>query len=368
MPRKASKGKIGFGIIGYGVIGPWHAKAISLAPDAELVAVCDIESKQEKKLRDGGFNVPFYTDARQMLKREPGIDAVCVCTYSGIHHRGAMLAAKQGRHVLCEKPLDVTLGHMDRMIDTCDAAGVKLACIFQRRTRPEGQLIREALKRRLLGKLLMGDCYQKYYRSPAYYRSAGWRGTWKLDGGGALMNQAVHGIDFLLWLMGDVESVFSYSGTLARKIEVEDTSLSVVRYKNGAVGNVVGTTSVVPAQGSSTHIHGDKGSINLSGSNLQCHTSKLVKGVHEVVEIDLAKELAAKPRPKAKKKGGRSVASDNTALSAGGHVAQVQDLCEAIMGDREPMVPGREARKAVELILAIYRSWKTRKEVKLPLK
>ena len=360
------KGKVGFGIIGYGVIGPWHAKAISFVPQAELVAVCDVDPGREKPLRDEGHAVPFYTSAIEMLKRERDIDAVCVCTPSGLHHKGAIVAAKRGVHVLSEKPLDIKLAHMDRMIDACAQADVKLGCIFQRRTDPDHLLVKKAIERGLLGKLVLGDCYQKYYRAPAYYRSAGWRGTWKLDGGGALMNQCVHGIDMLLWLMGEVESVFSYSGTQVRDIEVEDTSVSVVRFKNGAFGNVVGTTSVVPGQGSRTEIHGENGSIVVGNGPLKCHIARLVKGTHKPQEVDLAKRLRVKAR--SKKQSGAGVANDPKALSVRGHAMQIEDFCRAVKGEREPMVPGTEARKAVELILAIYRSWKTGKEVKLPLK
>ncbi len=355
--------KIGWGIIGYGVIGPVHAKAATLAPDAELLAVCDIDPAREAALRKDGYTVPFYTSHKEMLRKEPRIQAVSICTPSGLHYQGTIDAARAGRHVLSEKPMDISLSHMDRMIDACDKAGVKLGCIFQRRTEPASILAKKALGRNILGKLVLGDSVQKYYRSPAYYRSAGWRGTWKLDGGGALMNQAVHGIDLLLWLMGDAESVFTYSDHIVRDIEVEDTSVSVVRFANGAIGNIIGTTSVVPGQGCKTRIHGEKGSIILGEGPIQCWTSRLVKGHHQVREVDLT--LKAKT-PRAGRKTDGS-ASDNTALSSDGHAMQLQDLCTAIRRNREPMVPGVEARRSVELILAIYRSWKTRREVRLPL-
>ena len=355
---------IGWGIIGYGVIGPHHARAITRASGAELVAVCDVDRRREKALREHGYTVPFYTSVREMLRREPRVQAVSLCTPSGLHHAGAIEAARAGRHVLCEKPLDICLDHMDRMIEACARAGVKLGCIFQKRTQTDSILARRAIQGRLIGRLIMGDCVQKYYRAPAYYRTAGWRGTWALDGGGALMNQAVHGIDLLLWLMGDVASVFTYSDHLVRKIEVEDTSVSVVKFKNGALGSIIGTTSVVPGQGIETMIHGDKGTITLGNGPLKCWTSTLVKGAHEVREID----LAARFKPGKAAASRDTVASDNTAVALDGHTIQVQDLCDAIRRDREPMIPGREARRSVELILAIYQSWKTRKEVRLPLR
>lgn len=365
------KGKVGFAIIGYGVIGPTHAKGIAKAADAELVAVCDLDPKREKVVKEGGFKVPFYTDYKEMIRKEKDIDVVNVCTYSGVHYQSAVYAAKRGLNVLCEKPLDVTLPHMDKMIDACETNKVKLGCIFQKRTMADHILMKKAIDKRLLGKMVAGDCYQKYYRSPAYYKTAGWRGTWKLDGGGALMNQAVHGIDLLLWLMGDVESVFSYSDTLVRKIEVEDTSMSVVRFKSGALGNIVGTTSVVPGQGCRTELHGERGTITADGEALTCSIGKCVKGKHEPEEVDLAALLEpskAKKTTTKKKAKGPTVASDNTAVGMQGHAAQVQDMAQAVLKNKQPMVTGVDARRSVELILAIYKSAKTRKEVKLPLK
>ncbi|MBN1557875.1 MAG: Gfo/Idh/MocA family oxidoreductase, partial [Lentisphaerae bacterium] len=184
-----------------------------------------------------------------------------------------------------------------------------------------------------------------------------------LDGGGALMNQCVHGIDALLWLMGDdVASVFSYSGTQVREIEVEDTSVSVVRFKSGAYGTIVGTTSVIPAQPSRTEIHGDKGSLVLSNDGVRCWTSRLVKGVHKEQPVDLAKRFRTR---KPAGKGGPGGAADPKAIGWYGHTAQVQDFCRAILNDRQPIINGPQARKPVALILAIYKSAKTGKEVVL---
>ncbi len=357
--------RIGWGIIGYGVIGPHHAKAVADTPEAELLAVCDVDPSREKVLRERGFKARFYTSHREMLRREPGVQAVSICTPSGLHHRGAIDAARAGRHVLTEKPMDITLANMDRMIEACDRAGVKLGCIFQKRTDTDNILARQALRRGLLGKLVLGDCHQKYYRSPAYFRSAGWRGTWKLDGGGALMNQAVHGIDLLLWLMGEVDSVFTYTDRLVRQIEVEDTSVSVIRFKNGALGNIIGATSVVPGMGCKTMIHGERGSIILGDGPVKCWTARLVKGKHEPQPVNLEEKFH---RRKTGTDAYGKLASDHTALSSDGHTRQVRDFCRAIRRNTEPMVPGPEARRAVELILAIYRSWKTRREVNLPLR
>jgi len=352
------KGKLGFAVVGCGVIGPWHAKAISLVPKARLVALCDIEIEKAQKLAAEYGNVPCYNDHRTMLQREPDIDCVCVCVPSGLHWRIAVDAAKAGRNVLCEKPLDVTLRHMDRMIETCRARGVKLGCIFQRRTSPVTHAVRKVLAEGRLGKIVLADCYQKYYRAPAYYQSAGWRGTWALDGGGALMNQGVHGIDLHLHLMGDVEWVSALAAPLVRDISVEDTAAAIVKFKNGAFGVLEGTTSVTPGFSCRTEIHGENGTLIFDDGGLKKYAlAKKKAGLAQDVELPIKEQGPSK-----------SAASDPMALSVRGHMLQVADLADAVLKDREPMVPGEEARKAVELILAIYKSARTGKPATLPLK
>jgi len=352
------KGKLGFAIVGCGVIGPWHAKAISLVPKAQLVALCDVEIAKAEKLAAEYGNIPCYADHHTMLKNEPDIDVVCVCVPSGLHWRIAVDAANAGRNVLSEKPLDVTLNHMDRMIDTCQACGVKLGCIFQRRTSPVTHAVKKVLDQGKLGKIVLADCYQKYYRSPAYYKSAGWRGTWALDGGGALMNQGVHGIDLHLHLMGDVEWVSALAAPLVRDIPVEDTAAAILRFKNGAFGVLEGTTSVTPGFSCLTEIHGENGTIIFDDGGLK-------KFALAKEKAGIAQDAELKIKPFAPSK---SAASDPMALSVGGHLLQIADLADAVLKDREPMVSGEQARKAVELILAIYRSARTGKPVTLPLK
>lgn len=350
-------GKVGFAVVGCGVIGPWHAKAISLAPQAELIALCDIEVEKAQKLAAEYGNVPCYADHRKMLKNEPDIDCVCACVPSGLHWRIAVDAAKAGRHVLSEKPLDITLRTMDKMIETCRRQKVKLGCIFQRRTTAMTKTARQIVQEGRLGKLVLADCYMKYYRSPAYYKSAGWRGTWELDGGGALMNQGVHGIDQLLYIVGEVETVTAHAAPLVREIPVEDTAVAILRFRNGAFGVIEGTTSVTPGMPTRTELHGENGTLIFDDNGLIKYALAEEKaGVAKDVEL---KVQEAEP-PK-------SAASDPKALSVMGHLIQIMDMADAILQDREPMVPGEEARKAVELILAIYKSARTGKTVRLPL-
>ncbi len=339
---------INFGIVGCGVISTSHAQAIKATQGAELLAVCDIvEEKAQKTAAEYGVG-RYFTDYRKMLELK-ALDAICICTPSGLHSDHTVLAAQAGKHVLCEKPLDIAKEKMDLMIEECRRHNVKLAGIFQRRTGKNVQELKAALQLGELGKIVLADTYLKYYRSQEYYNSAGWRGTWELDGGGALMNQGVHGIDLVQWLLGGVKKVFAKAGTLARKIEVEDTAVIIVEFNNGAFGVIEGTTTVYPAQSTRLEIHGELGTIILEESE--------IKKWEVIGGKDRAAGFAAEEHV-----GG---SADNKAISATGHQLQVQDLVEAIRLDREPMIPGEEARKAVDLILAIYESSRTGKEIEL---
>jgi len=233
-------GKLGWGIVGCGVIAPWHAESVKQCPDAELVAVCDVDEPKGKAFA-GKYGVAFCKDYKELVARDD-VDVISVCTPSGLHGEVTIAAAEAGVHVLCEKPLEVTREKMDAMIRACREHGVKLGCIFQRRTHRASQMAKKAVEEGKLGKLVLADAYLKYYRSQKYYDSAGWRGTWALDGGGALMNQGVHGVDLLLWLVGEpVVSVYAKADHLVRNIEVEDTAVALLTFQSGAYGVIEGT-------------------------------------------------------------------------------------------------------------------------------
>jgi len=219
---------IKFAVIGCGRIAPSHLEGIKNAPHAELVAVCDIiEEKAMQTAKNYGLS-KWYTDVETMFKSED-IDACCICTPSGLHSEIACLAANYGKHVLCEKPLDVTSEKMQKMIDCCHKNNVKLGAIFQRRTFDGAIKIKEIVESGVLGKVTMADVSMKYYRDQEYYDSADWRATWEYDGGGALMNQGIHGIDMLSWIMGGIHSVYARCETLNWDIEVEDTAVVCVK-------------------------------------------------------------------------------------------------------------------------------------------
>ena len=336
--------KMRFAIIGTGVISTSHAEAIAKNPRAELVAVCDVDKDKAANFADKHQIKSVYSDYEQLLKSDD-IDVVNICLPSGMHSDYTVAAAQAGKHILCEKPLDITKVKMERMIQETRSRDVKLGVIYQRRTLPAAIAARNLIQEGKLGKMVLGDAYLKYYRSPEYYKSAGWRGTWEMDGGGALMNQGVHGIDLIQWMMGDIQSVFAYSAALVRDIEVEDTAVAVVKYKNGAFGVIQGATSVNPGQETRFELHGNDGTIIFDDSGIKQW------------KIEGSEETGPKVEATA------SPSSDPTNISASGHFVIVDDMIQAILDDRDPMVTGEEAKKAVDVILAIYESAREGKEI-----
>ncbi len=337
-----------FAIVGCGVIAPSHATSISKNPRAELVAVCDVIKEKAEELAKTFGAAHVYTEFAEMVKRDD-IDVVCICTPSGLHAEMAVIAAEAGKHILCEKPLEITRDAMARMIGACRERGVKLGCVFQRRLMPEAIAAKAAFLSGEFGKPVLCDAYLKYYRSPEYYKSAGWRGTWEMDGGGALMNQGVHGIDLLLWMVGDVRSVSARTGHLARDIEVEDTAVALLEFTSGAFGVIEGTTSVYPAQDSRFELHGENGSIIFSDSGFS-RWRKIGDDADSFPDVESL---------------GIGGSSDPAAISSKGHYLQIDDMIDAIADDRDPMVTGESARKAVDLILAIYDAAASGKTVEL---
>jgi UDP-N-acetyl-2-amino-2-deoxyglucuronate dehydrogenase len=326
---------VGFAVIGLGMIGPTHAQAIDTVPDAKLVVVCDLIEERAKAIAEK-YGCAWTTDMGEALIRED-VQAVSVCTPSGMHGDHTIRAAEAGKHVLCEKPIDIVLSKIDEMIQATQENHVKLACVFQNRTVPEHIKVREAVRGGKLGKLVLGDCYQKWYRAHSYYASAGWRATWEWDGGGCMMNQGVHGIDLIQWIMGRAARISAHARHLTRNIPVEDTAVAIVEWENGALGVLEGTTSNWPGLKMRMEISGDDGTITVDGG-------AIVKWAIQGEEESVAGEA------------GEGASADPAAITSVGHVAHVEDLCRAIREDREPAITGAEARHAVEIIKAIYLS------------
>ncbi|MBC7327041.1 Gfo/Idh/MocA family oxidoreductase [bacterium] len=340
--------KLGVAVIGCGAIGPAHAKAVTEIEEAKLVAVCDAREERARKLAEQ-LGVEWYTDYDKVLERDD-VDVVSICTPSGMHAEMGIKAAKAKKHIICEKPLDVTLEKCDALIRAAKENGVKLGGIFQHRFAEESRMVKKLVEEGKLGKIALADMDMKWYRSQAYYDSDAWRGTWALDGGGCLMNQGVHFVDLLLWIMGPVEWVQARTDTLTHNIEVEDTAVAILKFRNGALGAIVATTSAYPGVCARISVAGYNGSV-----------------VWEDDKITFLKIEGEEEETKTEKPTVAWGASDPMAIPAGLHTRNIYDIIRAIIEDRDPLITGEEARKAVELNLAIYKSSQTGEKVYLPL-
>src|SRR5258708_1826717 len=351
-----NKQTYGFGIIGCGVIAPLHAKAIAGLPHTRLVAVVDRNGGGVKQLGKE-FGAEGHTDVWELLAR-PDVDIVCLCVPSGWRGEDGRRAAGGGRHVVVKKPIEVTLGAADRLIAACQSNGVELAVISQHRWDAGVRELKELVDSGRLGSLVLGDAIVKWYRTQQYYDSAGWRGTWKLDGGGALMNQGVHYVDLLQWVMGPVENVFARSRTSAHeRIEVEDIAVAVLSFTNGAVGVIECTTAAYPGLSERLEISGTGGTAIVEAGLLKVRELKDEKGETTPYGGKLA--FAGEERGKA--------ASNPADISYRGHREQLADLIQAMGNGRKPFIDGIETRKPLEIILAVYESARTGRDVALPL-
>jgi predicted dehydrogenase len=346
---------IGFGIIGCGMIASFHSKAIADISGAKLVACYDTFPASADRLA-GETGCRAYHDLDKMLA-DPDVHVVTIGTPSGAHRDPAVAAAQAGKHVIVEKPLEITLQRCDDIIRACDAAGVVLATIFPSRFHESSQLVKQAIDAGRFGRLTMGDSYVKWFRTQQYYDSGAWRGTWKLDGGGALMNQAIHSVDLLAWLMGPVQAISAHTATLAHeRIEVEDVATASLRFVSGALGVIEATTAVYPGYLKRIEIHGSEGSAVIEEEDI-----KVWDFANRTARDDaIVQQMAGKT-----KTGGG--AADPSAIGHHGHSALFKDVLDAIEKGRLPLVDGAEGRRSVEIILAIYHAAEIGRTVMLPL-
>ena len=346
----------GFAIVGCGLIADFHAKAIDSVPNARLVVTASRSAKNARRVAKP-YRADWTTNWRDVLKRDD-VDVVNVCTPSGAHMPYAVAAAKAGKHVVVEKPLEITLARCDRMVEATDKAGVKLVTIFPSRFGHAAQAIKQAIDQGRLGRIVLADAYVKWYRDQAYYAPGRWQGTKKLDGGGALMNQSIHTIDLLQWFAGPVKSVMGRVGRLGHEgIEVEDAGVAVLEFRNGAFGTIEGTTAAYKGYPRRVEICGTKGSVFLEGGDITVWNFAGERRQDKVIRRKFGKTEA-----------GAGGTSDPAAISFVGHQRQLEGLLEALHTGGEVLCDGREGRLAVEIILAIYRSSRQRRRVTLPLK
>ncbi len=338
--------KLGFGIIGTGAIASHHAKSIQELKDCKLVAVC---SSSEGRAQEASvkFGVPAYSNLEEFLGRDD-LDIISVCTQSGNHMEPIIVAAMAGKHIIVEKPLEVTVERASRIISVCHKQNVRLGVIFQNRFNPAYLQLKQAIRQGALGKLILGNAYIKWYRDEAYYRNSDWRGTLEGDGGAALINQGIHTIDLLLDIMGDVESVFGKVKTMVHDIEGEDIGIAMLDFKNGAMGTIEGGTSLYPGYKDRLEIFGENGSIIYEGGEIVSWNLKGEEGI-----TNNADKISS------------SGASDPMSVDYRLHMAQIKEMVLAVRNGRDPEVNGESALKSLELITAIYKSSKEKRVIEL---
>jgi predicted dehydrogenase len=348
--------KLRFGIVGCGVIGPYHAEAITSLADAQLVAVADSIPERAQKLAEK-FQVTPYGDFQEMLAREQ-LNVVNICTPSGLHGKHACQAMRSRRHVIVEKPMEISRAAIEEMLRVQQETGVKLAVISQHRFDPATRQVYDLVKEQAFGRLVLGNAAVPWWRSQAYYDSGEWRGTWELDGGGVLMNQSIHSIDLLQWLMGPVTSLYAYTDTLVHRMETEDVAVAVLRFANGAMGTISATTGAYPGVSTRIEIYGDKGSAVIEDD----HLSYLHLAQDDSEEVG-PYGVSPQKRAQTTAKASSSAAQNPAALAIRSHALQIEDMIRAIRENGTPLLDGYGAKHPVEIILAIYESARTHQEV-----
>lgn len=340
----------GIGIVGTGVIAATHAAAVAAVPGARLVAVTDVVPERAIEFAaSSGCAAEPGLDA--LLARDD-IDVVSVCVPSGLHAEVGIQAAAAGKHLVVEKPVDVSLAAADRLIDAAEAAGVAMTVISQHRFDPGLTELRGLIDDGVLGRLVLGEASTKWYRSQGYYDSGPWRGTWALDGG-SLMNQGIHYVDLLRWIMGPVTEVSAVCATQGHQVEVEDTALAVLRFSSGAVGTIVSSTAVFPGFAQRLEVSGTGGTVVIEDGET----------VYRALTSDSPGLGGTQlPRPAA----GAGAAANAAALDVASHAAQIADLLTAVEQGTEPSVTGRSGRDALEVVCAVYDSAREGRPVVLP--
>ena len=337
-------------IIGAGNVSQIHVEAVLPIPYATISVVCNQNDPRGKRLADLA-GAEWVQDAAVAVARDD-VDVVIIGTPSGTHHDLAVAAMLAGKHVLVEKPLEIRLSRIDHMLEIAAQTGMHLGCIFQSRMRDGVQAAKRAVDAGRLGDLIFANAFVPWSRSSAYYQD-NWRGTWALDGGGALMNQSIHSIDLLQWLGGDVSSLMARTAARRHAIETEDTGTAVLQFANGAQGVIQGTTALSRGHDARIELLGTKGSI------------LLVEGCIEEWQLD---DASPEEEQKMGSSGaGSGGASDPMAIGSALHQAQIEQFLTAVREGTDNYVSGREARKSVEIVRAIYQSASTGAVVVLPL-
>jgi UDP-N-acetyl-2-amino-2-deoxyglucuronate dehydrogenase len=334
-------------LVGCGRIAKNHFDALRSVEGLVLTAVCDVDSMRAREAGQAEA-VPWFTSLETMLAEAP-CDAVVICTPSGLHPAQGIVAARAGKHVISEKPMAITLAAADDLVAACDAAGVHLFVVKQNRLNPAIQLLRRAVDKGRFGRIYSANATVRWARPQEYYDSAPWRGTWEFDGG-AFMNQASHYVDLIQWLVGPVESVIAKTATLARQIEAEDIGAAVLKFRSGAIGVIEVTMLAYPRNlEGSIAILGEKGSVKIGG------TAVNKVDIWQFADYDDDDKLI------------ETAATNPPNVYGFGHQGYYRNVVKVLRGEARPDTDGRGGRKSLELILGIYESARTGREVPLPL-
>ncbi len=328
---------LGIAIIGCGMISKIHLAALREIPESRICGVWSRKPETTKRCADE-YGIRAY-ESFQAVCDDSEVKIIILCTPPGLHVDQGLLAAAAGKHLIIEKPLDVDCGKGKKLVETYREKGLKLAVIYQNRYTKAARQVKAAMDQGLLGKLILGDAYVKWYRSPEYYASADWRGTWEVEGGGSLITQAIHSIDLLQWFMGKVKSISGAIRISTHQIQTEDLGVAVLEFDNGALGVIESSTAIVPGFKERLEIHGQKGTIILEGGNIK---EWKVEGCNEADYLQPEKISYGK--------------TDSPAISFVNHQTQLQEIISSILNGKEPEVSGEEGLKSLEIVQGIYRS------------
>lgn len=341
-----------FGIIGTGVGANFCAEGLSMITDAKVAKLVAVTSRREERAKEfaSKWNLDlWYTNYEEMLEKAP-IDAVIINTPHYLHYPMALDAVRAGKHTLVDKPMTINLREADDLIKEAKKKDVKLGVILQSRFDPTIRKVKDAADEGKFGRLILGEASVKWFRTQEYYEKSPWRGRWATEGGGALINQAIHTIDLLLWIMGRPKYLWAQIDTVAHNIEVEDLAVAAIRFENDALGIIQGSTATYPGLPTRLEIHGTKGTATIEGEILKRWS---VLGEEEIVVEKTKEGLKSWARPEL--------------VPATNHAALIRDFAEAILNDREPFVDGAEGRRSLEVIMAIYESGRSRSVIDFPI-
>lgn len=359
----SQNGKLNFGIIGYGHAGRIHAKVIETLDRANLVAVSDLGEASRAEAKSRYPQAKVFVDYQEMLQ-DRDIDAVSVCLPTYLHHPAVMDAAAAGKQVLLEKPLAMNVQQADEMIEACESAGLTFGVIFQRRFEPVFQALRGAVEEGKFGKLAMAEISKKWYRSLKYFQATDWRSRKDRAGGKAVLGNGIHHIDLLQWLMGKPESLFGYADTLVHDVEVDDVSVSAIRFENGALATVEMSVATYAPQNDRLELHGSTGSVVIQGREI---TEWKFEGDDRGPQDFVSRNDVGGT-------GGQGLpihdAADDLSAVPGFFEAvrkNIDDFTVAVLDGGSPLVTGAEARKSLEIAQAIYLSAERKQPVTFPL-